>query len=90
MVGQRSLHLTVRIKLVNQPFHLFKSQPYNLEIKLKIAGNTAAPIIMVAERGAEFIKTRYQRSKNGPASTLGNRFGEDTSGNYASNEGNDK
>ncbi|GBP64872.1 Glucose dehydrogenase [Eumeta japonica] len=36
-------------------------------------GNTAAPTIMVAERGSEFIVTRYQRSKT--QQTLASRFG---------------
>lgn len=59
-----------------------------------------APIIMIAERCAEFVITRHQLSKKSPGSAsgtdeLGNRFGQDpqvsenVSGNYASNEGPD-
>ncbi|KAJ8711297.1 hypothetical protein PYW07_008539 [Mythimna separata] len=57
------------------------------------SGNTMAPIIMIAERGAEFIVTRHQLSKKSPPGQLDNRFGsqdpqnsEDVSGNYASHE----
>ncbi|XP_075983697.1 glucose dehydrogenase [FAD, quinone]-like [Anticarsia gemmatalis] len=59
------------------------------------SGNTAAPIIMIGERGAEFIVTRHQLSKNVPVGgPLGDKFGdgnqasEEVSGNYASNEDN--
>ncbi|XP_050353192.1 glucose dehydrogenase [FAD, quinone]-like [Nymphalis io] len=43
------------------------------------SGNTAAPVIMVAERGAEFIVTRHQLFKN--------RFGQNVpnGGNYPAN-----
>lgn len=55
-------------------------------------GNTAAPVIMVGERAADFIIKRYQRSKNQPQQPdFNNRFdsGETGSrGNYASNEDN--
>ncbi|CAG9791473.1 unnamed protein product [Diatraea saccharalis] len=50
-----------------------------------ITSNTAAPTVMIAERAAEFITTRYQQSKRRP-DELGNRFGDDNAG-QASNEG---
>ncbi|KAG6446817.1 glucose dehydrogenase [FAD, quinone] [Manduca sexta] len=52
------------------------------------SGNTMAPVIMVAERGAEFAMIRYQTAKNRPT-TLGNRFGTgSTSSSYAGNDAN--
>ncbi|XP_013167761.1 PREDICTED: glucose dehydrogenase [FAD, quinone]-like [Papilio xuthus] len=41
-------------------------------------GNTAAPTVMVAERGAEFIRSRHQMYKHRPVSGLGNKFGDNS------------